>query len=138
MTLACPLSSTLMLSNGSTGDPVYGSDNEWAFGAGLYNTFRLSDRFVATLDLRHFSTASRYKTKDGYRTSHFGAFIGAAYNIYRTYWNRAKSIINENTVNKAEAEAAAKALQNANAERDALAIDFANFSALVQDSVSGK
>ena len=96
-------------------------DNEFAFGAGLYNTFRLTDRLVATLDFRHFSTASRYKTYEGVRTHHWTATAGLAYNIYRTYWNRAQKIISDNDASMAQAAAAMKALEQATAENDALA-----------------
>lgn len=96
-------------------------DNEWGLGFGLYNTFRITDRLVATLDLRHFSTASRYKTSDGVRTHQWNAFAGLAYNIYRTYWNRAQSIMADNTTAKAEAAAAAAALLAAKAENEDLA-----------------
>lgn len=32
---------------------------------------------------------------DGTRINHFGACIGVAFNIYRTYWNRAQTIISD-------------------------------------------
>ena len=95
-------------------------DNEWGLGFGLYNTFRITDRLVATLDLRNFSTASRYKTSEGVRTQQWNAFIGVAYNIYRTYWNRAQYIIAENTAAKADAAAAAAAIAALKAEKEDL------------------
>ena len=91
-------------------------DNEFAFGFGIYNTFRISDRLHATLDLRHYSTASRYKTLDGVRTNRVAGFVGLAYNIHRTYWNRAQSIIDDNALAKADAAAAKQALDRANAD----------------------
>lgn len=91
-------------------------DNEFAFGAGAYNTFRITERLVATLDLRHYSTASRYKTSDGVRTHRVSGTVGLAYNIYRTYWNRAQSILADNEAAKADAAAAQQALDKANAE----------------------
>lgn len=89
-------------------------DNEFAFGLGIYNAFRVTERLHATFDIRHYSTASRYKTLDGVRTNHFAGFVGLAYNIYRTYWNRAQSIISENAIAKADAAAAQEALDRAN------------------------
>ena len=89
-------------------------DNEFAFGAGLYNTFRITERLVATLDVRHFSTASRYKTSEGVRTHRFAASVGLGYNIFRTYWNRAQAIMGENASAKSDAVAAHQALAQAN------------------------
>ena len=83
-----------------------GSDKEIGFGAGLYNTFRISDRFVITADIRHTNTASRYKTEDGVRTNFLTVSVGLAYNIFRTYWATAGTIVAEAAVAKAEAEAA--------------------------------
>jgi len=91
-------------------------DHEFAFGAGIYNTFRISDRLKATVDFRHYSTASRYKTFEGVRTHRLVGTVGLAYNIYRTYWNRAQTIIAENTTAKADAAAAQRALDRANAD----------------------
>lgn len=109
-------------------------DNEWGLGFGLYNTFRITDRLIATLDLRNYSTASRYKTMDGVRTSHYGAFVGLAYNIYRTYWNRAQVIMAENTAAKADAAAAAAALAALAAEKE----DFAQKIAEKEAEIAAK
>jgi len=87
-------------------------DNEFAFGAGAYCTFRITDRLVATADLRHYSTASRYKTLDATRTHRLSLTVGVAYNLYKTYWNRAQTIIKENTSSKADADMAKAALAN--------------------------
>ena len=83
-----------------------GYDREIGFGLGLYNTFRLSERWVATADLRHVNTASRYKTADGVRTNFLSLSVGVAYNIYRTYWNRTSTVLVEAAAAKETAEAA--------------------------------
>lgn len=86
-------------------------DNEIGFGGGLYNTVRLGERVVLTIDVRHINTASRYKTREGIRTNFVSASVGVAYNIFRTYWNRTSTMVKEVTEAKAEAEAAMAAVK---------------------------
>jgi len=88
-------------------------DNEFAFGLGLYTTLRITERLVGTIDLRHFSTASRYKTLDGVRTHRLSLTFGVSYNLYKTYWNRAQTIIRENNTSKVDAATAKAALASA-------------------------
>lgn len=95
-------------------------DNELAFGFGLYNTFRITERIVGIIDLRAYNTASRYKTYNGVRTTRVAATAGIGYNIYKTYWNRAHAVIADGSNARAEAEAARSALSKAESDNDAL------------------
>ena len=67
-------------------------DNEFAIGLGLYNTFRLSNHFNLTLDIRANSYSARYQTSEGGRVMNPVASIGIAYTLNRWYWNRSRPI----------------------------------------------
>lgn len=73
-----------------------GSDKEIGFGLGLYNTYKLADRWLLTADLKHTNIASRYKTDEGVRTNFFNLSVGIAYNIRRNYFRHAQVVIDEN------------------------------------------
>jgi len=67
-------------------------DNEFILGAGIFNTFRITDRLIATADLRYSNHASRYRTTSGVRTNVASLTIGLAYNLCRTYWTDVKEV----------------------------------------------
>jgi len=80
-------------------------DQEWELGIGLFNTFQITDRLIATADLRFSNHASRYRTSNGARTNVPSLTVGVAYNIFKTTWNDVKEV--NATVNEALASAKA-------------------------------
>lgn len=96
-------------------------DREFGLGIGMYNTFHLTERLAATLDIRQMAHASRYRAfVGGQPTWVTTATVGLAYNIYRTYWNRAQTIVATGLAARAAADAAETALAQSNDEAAAL------------------
>jgi outer membrane protein OmpA-like peptidoglycan-associated protein len=90
-------------------------DNEWVMGAGLYNTFRLNDRFDATLDLRGLMSPSRL---DGESRDHLidymaSATVGIAVKLGKSTFKRAITEL----PNYAPYEEKIAALEGQNAEQ---------------------
>ena len=106
-------------------------DQELGLGAGLYNTFRLGERLVATLDIRHTNHASRYRSMNGARTNVLSGSLGLAYNIYRTYWNRASSLYASSLAAKKAADEALANLKASQEAQDALAKQLADKDAVI-------
>ena len=106
-------------------------DQEFGLGAGIYNTFRLGERLVLTLDLRHINHASRYKAMNGVRTNVVSGSLGLAYNIYRTYWNRASSLYASSLAAKKAADEALANLKASQEAQDALAKQLADKDAVI-------
>lgn len=92
-------------------------DRELAFGVGLLNTFRITDRLSATVDIMNYNMDARYHQTSGAIVSNLSVSAGLAYNIYMTYWNRVGGL--QNKIENAEqaAEDARKALADAEAAR---------------------
>ena len=68
-------------------------DREMVFGAGLLNTFRLTDRLSLTLDLRASNFSGRFhNSAQGGRVTQLTATAGLALNIFKPGWRRAKEI----------------------------------------------
>jgi len=74
-------------------------DQEFQLGIGLFNTFRITDRLIATADLRIDNHASRYRSTTGVRTNVPALTVGVAYNIFKTNWTDVKEV--NATVNEA-------------------------------------
>jgi len=68
-------------------------DREFSLGAGLYNTFRINDRWNATADLVLMGYSGDYRTDRGYVTFVPNLTVGIAYNIYKTRWNEKKEYV---------------------------------------------
>ena len=93
-------------------------DRELNFGFGLYNTFRLTNKFQFIVDLRWGNIAGRFHdVSNGGRVNLFTANAGVAYNIEKWYWSRSRGL--ENARDAAIADAAASVADAANAKADA-------------------
>lgn len=110
-------------------------DREFEFGFGIENSFRISNAFLFTADLRWGNIAGRFHDfNDGGRVNHFTAMCGIQYNIEKWYWQRSKgleddlsntrrglaSAIADANAAKAAEEAAKAAEEAAKRELDAL------------------
>lgn len=68
-------------------------DREAVFGAGLLNTFRVTDRLNVTLDLRASNFSGRFHDNaQGGRATQLTATAGLAINLFKPGWRRAKEI----------------------------------------------
>ncbi len=68
-------------------------DREFMTGLGIFNTFRLSNAFQVTVDLRWGNLSGRFHdSSDGGRVNFLSATAGIAYNIEKWYWARSKGI----------------------------------------------
>lgn len=105
----------ILYDNKTKGNRGIGSsckDHEFVLGAGLLNTFRITDRILATADLRYSNHASRYRTATGVRTNWPSLTVGIAYNVYKTNWTN--STVVKTTLD--EARAATRAAEQKTAE----------------------
>jgi len=108
----------ILFDNKTEGNRGLGStnkDHEFVLGTGLFNTFRITDRLLATADLRYSNHASRYRTDVGVRTNWPMLTIGLAYNVYKTNWTNTATI----KTTLAEARAATRAAEQKAAETQA-------------------
>ena len=62
-------------------------DREYSLGAGLFNTFRITERLHASLDIDFAGYSANYRTTNGYLTMSPSATVGIAYNIFKTNWD---------------------------------------------------
>lgn len=62
-------------------------DREYSLGAGLFNTFRITERLHASLDLDFAGYSANYRTTNGVLTMSPSLTLGLAYNIYKTNWD---------------------------------------------------
>ncbi|MCQ2127682.1 MAG: OmpA family protein [Bacteroidaceae bacterium] len=62
-------------------------DREYSLGAGLFNTFRITERLHASLDLDFAGYSANYRTTNGVLTMSPSVTVGLAYNIYKTNWD---------------------------------------------------
>lgn len=68
-------------------------DREAVFGAGLLNTFRITDRIKLTLDLRATNFSARFHDNaQGGRATQLTATAGLAFNIFKPGWKRVREI----------------------------------------------
>lgn len=105
----------ILYDNKTQGNRGIGStckDHEFVLGAGLFNTFRITDRLLATADLRYSNHASRYRTATGVRTNWPMLTVGVAYNVYKTNWTNSATI----KTSLDEARAATRAAEQKTAE----------------------
>lgn len=65
-------------------------DREYSLGTGLYNTFRITERLHASLDLDLSGYPSNYRTTRGYQTISPNITVGLTYNIFKTNWDGTK------------------------------------------------
>ncbi len=65
-------------------------DREYSLGGGLFNTFRISERLHASLDLDFAGYSANYRTTNGVLTMSPSVTVGLAYNIYKTNWDGTK------------------------------------------------
>jgi len=100
------------------------NDREFVLGAGLYNTFRLASRLVATVDLRFSNYASRYKSNTGVRTNAASLNFGIAYNLYKTKWNNLSAVTTSIDEANELAREAEKSLAQAKEENESLNKNF--------------
>lgn len=95
-------------------DPIFNTarrDREFQVGLGINNTFRISNAFQATLDLRWGNMDGRFHDiREGERVNHFTLSAGIAYNIEKWYFVRAKSIEAERDQARTDAVVAMTAL----------------------------
>lgn len=68
------------------------SDNEFAAGAGIYNTLRLSNRVNLTLDGRAILVKGTFNANGGGVTALPSITVGVAVNLGRTNWKRATQV----------------------------------------------
>ena len=67
-------------------------DREAVFGAGIINTFRLTDRIGLNLDLRASNYSGRYHASSGGRVTAVTAMVGLSINLYKPGWKRAHEL----------------------------------------------
>ena len=67
-------------------------DREAVFGAGIINTFRLTDRISLNLDLRASNYSGRYHCASGGRVTAVTAMAGLSINLYKPGWRRAHEL----------------------------------------------
>ena len=97
-------------------------DNELNIGFGFYNTFRITERIIATLDTRLSTISGRYHDDSGGRVYIFSASAGLGYNINLTYWRRSRTLVADREEAMAayqEAIRMRKAAESSNSELEA-------------------
>lgn len=67
-------------------------DREAVFGAGIINTFRLTDRISLNLDVRAANYSGRYHVLEGGRVTAVTAMVGLSINLYKPGWKRAHEL----------------------------------------------
>ena len=88
-------------------------DREAVFGAGILNTFRITDRLSLNLDLRASNFSGRYHTMDGTRTTALNALVGLSFNIFKPGWRRAYELEKDKAAAVAASAAALSSLATA-------------------------
>ncbi len=92
-------------------------DLELAGGVGLLNTFRITDRLTATLDIMDYNMSARYHSADGGIVSNLSVTAGLAVNVYMTYWNRSGGLQKQIENAEKAVDDAKKALADAEATK---------------------
>lgn len=67
-------------------------DREVVYGAGILNTFRITDRINLNLDLRASNFSGRYHSMSGGRVTELTAMVGLSFNIFKPGWKRAHEL----------------------------------------------
>ena len=98
-------------------------DREAVFGAGVLNTFRITDRINLNLDLRASNFSGRYHTTDGSRATTLSALVGISFNIFKPGWRRAYELEKSKAAALAAQESAMASLSDSEKARQALAAE---------------
>ncbi len=96
-------------------------DREAVYGAGILNTFRITDRINLNLDLRASNFSGRYHATDGGRTTALNALLGLSINIFKPGWRRAHELEKAQAAALASEAAALASLADSEKARKALA-----------------
>lgn len=75
-------------------------DNEFAVGAGIYNTMRLSRRVSLSLDVRGIILNGRQLQHGGGVAGELSASLGVVVNLGKTGWIRASNYVSESSLEK--------------------------------------
>lgn len=88
-------------------------DREFVIGAGILNTFRISDAFQISCDLRWGGMDGRYHdVREGDNVNHISMMAGIIYNIENWHWVRMSEIGQQIDAAKTDADAAIAALND--------------------------
>ena len=110
-------------------------DREFEIGFGLNNTFRITPRLQAVLDLRWGNMDGRYHdVLNGGRVNHFSAQAGLAYSIEKWYFARSKGIEKQRDVAKTDAVTAMAALNEMMMDNEALQNDVQEVQAELEEA----
>lgn len=90
-------------------------DREVVYGAGILNTFRITDRINLNIDLRASNFSGRYHSASGGRVTELTAMAGLSFNIFKPGWRRVHELEKANAAALA-ANAAALAAEQANSK----------------------
>lgn len=96
-------------------------DREAVIGAGILNTFRITDRININIDLRASNFSGRFHALKGGRVTELTAMAGLSFNIFKPGWRRAHELEAAKAAALASEAAALASLSDSEKARKALA-----------------